>query len=118
MLLLQLQPNYRVARLWEHVSYKSAVLTDGDNSVNVRYTQTLHVLEQPLWLGRLLTKPPTNGPTRRSKAIESRLPMFKLLDDSYKGGFAYRAGGHLKKYSRESKETHEQRQARAAEKQF
>ena len=27
--------------------------------------------------------------------------------------FAYRAGGHLKKYSRESKETHEQRQARA-----
>ena len=51
--------------------------------------------------------------TRRSKAIESRLPMFKLLDNSYKGGFAYRAGGHLKKYSRESKETHEQRQARA-----
>ena len=39
--------------------------------------------------------------------------MFKLPDDSYKGGFAYRAGGHLKKYSRESKETHEQRQARA-----
>lgn len=51
--------------------------------------------------------------TRRAPEVESRLALWALMDDSYRGGIRYRNGGHLRKYTRESKEVHQARQARA-----
>lgn len=51
--------------------------------------------------------------TRRSEKIKAKLDIYKLLDDSYRGGFAYKNGGHLKKYPREWTEIYKTRQDRA-----
>ena len=51
--------------------------------------------------------------TRRADEIQKREPIFKLIDDSYVGGFRFKSGGHLEKYPRESTEVFTTRKARS-----
>lgn len=51
--------------------------------------------------------------TRRSAKLAEKEPIYKLLDDSYRGGFAYKQGKHLKKYPREWSEVFKTREERA-----
>lgn len=51
--------------------------------------------------------------TRRAEEISKREPIFKLIDDSYIGGFRFKTGGHLNKYPREDKEVFEMRKERS-----